>query len=275
MNAFHRKTLQNRKAVVTGGTGNLGSAIAVGLAAAGAEVIVTGRDQERLEGVLAAMADTGRTGHGYEMDADDPDAMAECADEIASTYGPISILVNGIGGNDGKATTSDEQSFFNLAPDRLAAVMSINWMSGAVLPSQAFGKHMIRNEDGGVIINISSMAALRPLTRVAAYSSSKAAVENFTRWLAVHLAQEYSPAIRVNAIAPGFVMSDQNRYLLQTEGGALTERGEAIVAHTPMARFAEASDVIGAVVWLASDAARFVTGIVVPVDGGFSAFAGV
>jgi NAD(P)-dependent dehydrogenase (short-subunit alcohol dehydrogenase family) len=275
VNVFSRTTLQGKTAVVTGGTGSLGAAIAVGLAKAGAEVIVAGRSGARMTPVLDAVKAEGAKAALYEIDALDPVSIRRCADAIVENHGGMHILVNCIGGNSETATTSEDRSFFDLAPQELSGVLDLNWMRGAVLPCQIFGEVMVRNVAGGAIVNISSMAASRPLTRVVAYSSAKAAVENFTRWLAVHLATQYSPKLRVNAVAPGFFLSEQNRYLLTTTDGALTERGQAIIAHTPMARFGEADEVADAVTWLASDAARFVTGIVLPVDGGFSAYAGV
>ncbi|MDD5636056.1 MAG: SDR family oxidoreductase, partial [Atribacterota bacterium] len=157
----------------------------------------------------------------------------------------------------------------------LEKVVGLNLFGGAILPSQVFGKEMLKNEEGGSIINISSMAAFRPLTKVLGYSAAKAAVSNFTQWLAVHFAQEYNPKLRVNAIAPGFFLTTQNKYLLTNEDGSLTKRGELVIAHTPAGKFGDPEDLIGACVWLASDNANFVTGIVVPIDGGFSAFSGV
>ena len=174
------------------------------------------------------------------------------------------------------ATTSDTATFFDLSKDAIEKVVSLNLMGGAILPSQVFGREMVNNPEGGVIINISSMSAFSPLTRIPGYSAAKAAVSNFTQWLATDLAKAYGEKIRVNAIAPGFFLTDQNRFLLTNpESGELTARGNTIITHTPMGRFGQPEDLVGTLLWLASDASKFVTGIVVPVDGGFSAFSGV
>jgi NAD(P)-dependent dehydrogenase (short-subunit alcohol dehydrogenase family) len=186
----------------------------------------------------------------------------------------VDILINGAGGNKPAATTNPEQPFFDLPVDALRWVFDLNLM-GTILSSQVFGK-LMAGQKSGVILNISSMNAFRPLTRIAAYSAAKAGVANFTQWLAVHMAQEYSPDIRVNAVAPGFFLTDQNRFLLtKKETGVLTPRGQSIINHTPMGRFGAPDDLVGTVLWLLSPASAFVTGIVVPVDGGFSAFSGV
>ena len=194
--------------------------------------------------------------------------------QVFEKFGHIDILINGAGGNKPAATTNPEQSFFDLPADALRWVFDLNLM-GTILPCQVFGKIMAEQKSG-VILNISSMNAFRPLTRIAAYSAAKAGVSNFTQWLAVHMAQEYSPEIRVNAIAPGFFLTDQNRFLLiGKDTGELTPRGKSIITHTPMGRFGNPDDLLGTVLWLLSPASAFVTGIVVPVDGGFSAFSGV
>ena len=191
-------------------------------------------------------------------------------------FGSFDILVNAVGGNKPAATTNDKTDFFNLDSKAVGDVMILNLMGGAMLPCQVFGPDLVNNENGGVIINISSMNAFRPLTRIPCYSAAKAAVSNFTQWLAVDMAQKYGEKIRVNAIAPGFFLTDQNRFLLTNEAdGSLTKRGEQILTHTPMGRFGDPEDLIGTLVWLCSDASKFVTGIVVPVDGGFSAYSGV
>jgi NAD(P)-dependent dehydrogenase (short-subunit alcohol dehydrogenase family) len=157
----------------------------------------------------------------------------------------------------------------------LEKVVGLNLFGGSILPCQVFGRSMIKNEEGGTIINISSMSAFRPLTKTAGYSAAKAAVSNFTQWLANHFAQEYNKKLRVNAIAPGFLLTQQNRYLLLGKDGNFTPRAKAIIAHTPMGEFGKPEDLIGACVWLASNASRFVTGAVVPIDGGFNAYSGV
>jgi NAD(P)-dependent dehydrogenase (short-subunit alcohol dehydrogenase family) len=200
-------------------------------------------------------------------------SVEAAAQKVVETFGRVDILINGAGGNKPQATTNPEQSFFDLPADAVRWVFDLNLM-GTILPSQVFGKIMA-TQKSGVILNISSMNAFRPLTRIAAYSAAKAGVSNFTQWLAVHMAQEYSPDIRVNAIAPGFFVGDQNRRLLLNEDGSLTPRGQQIMSHTPMARFGNPDDLLGTLLWLISPASAFVTGIVVPVDGGFSAFSGV
>jgi NAD(P)-dependent dehydrogenase (short-subunit alcohol dehydrogenase family) len=202
------------------------------------------------------------------------ESLESAAHSVVERFGRVDALVNAAGGNRPEASTSAAQSFFDLPADVLRWVFDLNLL-GTMLPSQVFGRLMAERGEG-VILNISSMNALRPLTRVPAYSAAKAAVSNFTQWLAVHMAQEYSPRIRVNAIAPGFFLTRQNRFLLTDEQtGDLTERGRTILRHTPMARFGEPSDLLGAVTWLLSPASAFVTGVVIPVDGGFSAFSGV
>ncbi|HEC92772.1 MAG TPA: SDR family oxidoreductase, partial [Candidatus Atribacteria bacterium] len=185
------------------------------------------------------------------------------------------ILLNAAGGNMKEATTSEELKFFDLPLSALEKVVGLNFFGGALLPSQVFGKIMVQNEEGCSIINISSMAAFRPLTKIVGYSAAKAAVSNFTQWLAVHFAQEYNKNVRVNAIAPGFFLTTQNRFLLTNKDGSLTPRGKSIITHTPMGKFGDPKDLIGACIWLASDASKFVTGTIVPIDGGFSAFSGV
>jgi NAD(P)-dependent dehydrogenase (short-subunit alcohol dehydrogenase family) len=201
-------------------------------------------------------------------------SIETAAQGVLAEYGRVDILINGAGGNKPQATTGTTQSFFELPAEALRWVFDLNLM-GTILPCQVFGKIMAKQKSG-VILNISSMNALRPLTRIPAYSAAKAAVSNFTQWLAVHMAQEYSSAIRVNAIAPGFFLTEQNRFLLtEEETGKLTPRGKAIISHTPMERFGLPEDLLGTVMWLLSPASAFVTGIVVPVDGGFSAFSGV
>ena len=200
-------------------------------------------------------------------------SLEAAAQQVLVKFGRVDILVNGAGGNKPQATTSTEQTFFDLPAEALRWVFDLNLM-GTILPSQVFGRLMAKQKSG-VILNISSMNAFRPLTRIAAYSAAKAGVSNFTRWLAVHMAKDYSPEIRVNAIAPGFLVGEQNRRLLLNEDGSLTPRGRAILDHTPMGRFGIPEDLIGTILWLLSPASVFVTGIVVPIDGGFSAYSGV
>jgi NAD(P)-dependent dehydrogenase (short-subunit alcohol dehydrogenase family) len=202
------------------------------------------------------------------------ESVRRAVDTVLERFGSIHALVNGAGGNSPQATTSSDLSFFDLPVESLRFVLDLNLL-GTMIPSQIVGRHMAKRGDG-VILNISSMNALRPLTRIPAYSAAKAGVSNFTQWLAVHMAQNYSPRIRVNAIAPGFFLTEQNRFLLtDRETGELTPRGQTIIAHTPAGRFGRPEDLTGAVVWLLSPAAEFVTGIVLPIDGGFQAFSGV
>ena len=204
----------------------------------------------------------------------DKKQLEDAAKEITAAFGKVDILINGAGGNKKDATTSDSLPFFDLPAEAIRGVFDLNFL-GTLLPSQVFGKDMAKN-GSGVILNVSSMNALRPLTKICGYSAAKAAVSNFTQWLAVHINQNYSKDIRVNAIAPGFFLTEQNRFLLTDEKtGQLTLRGETIIGHTPMGRFGNPDDLTGTVLWLVSDAAKFVTGVVVPVDGGFSAFSGV
>lgn len=268
--------LHGKVAVIPGGAGVLGSAIAEGLAAAGATVALTNRTRARATEIAERLRDAGMQAHGYVMDAMHQEGIQSCCDEIVSELGRVDILVNAVGGNLKAATTAAEHSFFDVDLRAVHEVIELNLFAGAIGPSMIFGKAMSQNEGGGSIIHISSMTADRPLTRIVGYSAAKAAVENFTKWLAVHFAQEVSPKLRVNAISPGFFLTDQNRFLLvDRESGNPTSRGQKIIEHTPMARYGEPGDVVGAVLYLASDASRFVTGTVLPIDGGFSAYSGV
>jgi NAD(P)-dependent dehydrogenase (short-subunit alcohol dehydrogenase family) len=263
-----------RSVVITGGAGILGGEIACALVGVGANVAIVDRSPEMAERLIDRLElCKGRAIIVY-GDVLDPEALEQTIEQVLDEFGRIDCLVNGAGGNSPRATTGPDLSFFDLPPDALRFVFDLNIL-GTILPSQIFGKHMVEQNEG-VILNVSSMNAFRPLTRIPAYSAAKAGVSNFTQWLAVHMAQEYSPNIRVNAIAPGFFLTEQNRFLLTDEKtGELTERGKTIIDHTPMGRFGDPEDLLGTVLWLLSPASAFVTGIVVPIDGGFSAFSGV
>jgi NAD(P)-dependent dehydrogenase (short-subunit alcohol dehydrogenase family) len=266
-------SLEGKTAVITGGAGVLGSAIAKGLGKAGAKIALC--DIVNSDKVAQELEVEGIIAKGYYINVMDMEKIKTCRDEVIKDFGKIDILLNAAGGNMKEATTSEELKFFDLPLLALEKVVGLNLFGGALLPSQVFGKIMLENKEGGSIINISSMSAFCPLTKVPGYSAAKAAVSNFTQWLAVHFAQEYNKKLRVNALAPGFFLTNQNRFLLTDKEGNLTPRGKTIIAHTPMGKFGDPEDLIGACVWLASDAAKFVTGIIVPIDGGFSAFSGV
>ena len=266
-------SLDDKVALVTGGTGVLGGTMARGLASAGARVGILGRRAEKAE----AMVQTIRTGGGQALalpaDVLDKSQLEAARARIMAEWGRIDILVNAAGGNLPSATIAGDLTFFNLSGQALQQVMDLNFL-GSLLPCQVFGEVMVAQK-GGVIINISSMAAQRAVTRVVGYGAAKAAIDNFTQWLATELALKYGPTLRVNGVAPGFFIGEQNRALLLNQDGSLTERGQSIINRTPMRRFGEPEELVGTVVWLASEAARFVTGVVVPVDGGFSAFSGI
>jgi len=260
--------------VVTGGTGILGGEIACALVGCGANVALLDRNLDPAQGLLDRLGPLACQVVVAGADVLDAGSLRQAAQLILDKFGKIDALVNGAGGNRPQATTGADRSFFDLPADALRWVFDLNIL-GTMLPSQVFGKLMAEKGEG-VILNISSMNAFRPLTRIPAYSAAKAGVSNFTQWLAVHMAQEYSPRIRVNAIAPGFFLTTQNKFLLTDEKtGDLTPRGQSIITHTPMARFGQPEDLFGTVMWLLSPASAFVTGIVVPIDGGFSAFSGV
>ena len=263
--------ITNKVAIVTGGAGVLCKGMCRALAQAGAKVVVL---DLRLEPATMLATELGNEAIGLACNVLDKDSNEIAAQVVKTRFGRADILINGAGGNKPQATTNPEQSFFDLPSDALRGVFDLNLL-GVILPSQVFGKIMAEQKSG-VIINISSMNAFRPLTRIPAYSAAKAGVSNFTQWLAVHMAQEYSPEIRVNAIAPGFFLTEQNRFLLtDKDSGDLTQRGQTIITHTPQGRFGSPDDLLGTLLWLVSPASAFVTGVVVPVDGGFSAFGGV
>jgi NAD(P)-dependent dehydrogenase (short-subunit alcohol dehydrogenase family) len=266
--------IQGQTAVITGGGGVLGSAMAHALAHVGARVAVISLHDTSSANVVDAIRSEGGEAIGIACDVTDRTSLEKAHAEIIKKYSAIDILINGAGGNQPLATTNPERSFFELDEQAVDTVFRLNF-TGTFLSSQIFGQSMAERKSG-CIINIASMNAFRPLTRIPAYSAAKAAIVNFTQWLAVHMAQEYSAQIRVNAIAPGFFLTDQNRFLLtEAETGAMTARGQAILNHTPMGRFGVPEDLIGTLLWLVSPASSFATGITIPVDGGFSAFSGV
>ena len=267
--------LSGKVAAITGGGGVLCGTLSRALARLGVRVAVLDILEETAQRVANDIVEAGGKAIALRCDVLDKTSLEAARDAALSRFGRVDILINGAGGNKQQASTSADLSFFDLSYEALRWVFDLNLL-GTLLPSQVFGKSMVE-QDRGSILNISSMNAFRPLTRTPAYAAAKAGVSNFTQWLAVHMAQEYSPNIRVNAIAPGFFLTEQNRFLLTDDAtGSLTPRGETIVKHTPMGRFGAPEDLIGTVVWLLSPAASsFVTGIVIPVDGGFNAFSGV
>ncbi|MBN2281104.1 MAG: SDR family oxidoreductase [Candidatus Marinimicrobia bacterium] len=266
--------LKNKVFAITGGSGVLGAAIARSLVDAGGRVAIMDRNREAAEALVAELDHQGEAAVAVRTDVLDKESIERALDEMIKRFGHVDGLINGAGGNSPEATTSPEKRFFDLPEEALKFVFNLN-IIGTIIPSQVFGKHFADRGEG-VVLNVSSMNAFTPLTRIPAYSAAKAGVSNFTQWLAVHMAQEYSSKIRVNAIAPGFFLTKQNEFLLiDKETGGFTPRGQAIMDHIPMGDFGKPEQLVGTVQWLLSDAAQYVTGIVVPVDGGFSAFSGV
>ena len=276
---LQRFDLAGKTVVITGGGGALCGAMADALGTMGVKVAVLDISREKAEIRAQAITRSGGTALALGCDVLDADQLRKCRDSIAAAWGPPGLLINGAGGNDPRGSTSVEfeepakqaaaaQSFFDLDPAGFRHVFDLNFM-GTFLATQVFSRAMVA-QGRGAIVNISSMSAFMPLTKVAAYSAAKAAVSNFTQWLAVHFSHA---GVRVNALAPGFFMTDQLRFLhVDERTGEYTPRAKKVVAHTPMMRYGEPEDLWGAMVWLLSDASRFVTGIVVPVDGGFSAY---
>jgi len=266
--------VKDKAVVITGGAGVLCGEMARALAQRGAKVCVADFDEKRAHELCQEIEGDGGFALPVKINVLERSTVQEAFGCALESLGKIDALINGAGGNKKEATCVPPTTFFDLPVDALRMVFDLNCM-GTIIPSQIFGKHMAERGEG-TIINISSMNAFRPLTNIAAYSGAKAAISNFTQWLSTYMAQRHSPKIRVNAIAPGFFLTEQNRFLLTDETtGELTARGKTIVEHTPMNRFGDPADLIGTLIWLLSDAAKFVTGVVVPVDGGFSAFSGV
>ena len=266
--------LQDKAIVITGGGGVLCSAIAKYLASQGAKICIVDYDKPRTNQLAKEIESQGGSALPVCANVLDKNEVQQAFDCVIKKLGKVDVLINGAGGNKKEATTSDELSFFDIPVEAIRWVFDLN-LIGTIIPSQVFGRHIAQRGEG-VILNVSSMNAFRALTKVGAYSAAKAAVSNFTQWLAVYMCQNYSTNIRVNAIAPGFFLTNQNRFLLTDEKtGELTPRGKMIIAHTPMGRFGDPQELAGTVHWLLSDASKFITGIVVPIDGGFNAFSGV
>lgn len=266
--------ISGKVAVITGAAGILCSEMARALAGEGVKVAVLDLNEEKAKEVAEEITAKGGIAIGLGVDVLDKASIIRAKDIVVKEFGRVDILVNGAGGNKKEATADETQRFFDIPPEAIQWVFNLNFI-GTVLPTQVFGELMAQQGEG-VVVNISSMASFRPLTKTISYSAAKAAINNFTQWMAVHFNQYYSPNIRVNAIAPGFLLTDQNRYLLvDKETGRPTPRAEAILSHTPMKRYGTPDELVGTLIWLVSDAAKFVNGAVIPVDGGFAAFSGV
>ena len=266
--------LDGRVAVVSGGDGVRGGGIAAGLAVANARVAILGRRRDAAEARAEMIRRAGGQAMTLVADVLDPGQLKASADELLRSWDRVDILINAAGGNVARAR-NDDRPIFDVPMDAFDEVLRLN-LHGTVVPSLVFGEIMARQRPArGSIVNISSMAALRAISGVLGYSVAKAGVDNFTRWLAVELARKHGDGLRVNAIAPGFFVSEQNRNVLLTADGSYTARSRTIISQTPMGRFGRPEELLGAVQWLCSDAASFVTGVVIPVDGGFSAFSGV
>ena len=266
--------IRGKVAVITGAAGVLCSEMARALARAGVKVAILDLNEEQAQAVATEINAAGGTALAIKANVLDKNSLEAAKELIVREYERVDILINGAGGNKKEATADQDQSFFEIPPEAIQWVFNLNF-TGAVLTTQVFGELMVEQE-AGVVINISSMAAFTPLTKTVSYSAAKAAISNFTQWMAVHFNQNYSPRIRVNAIAPGFFITEQNRYLLlDPETGQPTPRGESVLNHTPMKRYGTPDELIGTLIWLVSDAAKFVNGAIIPVDGGFAAYSGV
>lgn len=266
--------LRGKVVVLTGGAGVLCSTMAKAIGKCGGKVAILDVDEEAMESLSKELEDQGIDNLTIKTDVTDKESVEESAEKIMNEFGKVNVLINGAGGNRPEATTDSDKSFFDLSIEAVRSTFDLNFI-GTFIPSQVFGE-ILAEEGEGVILNISSMNAFTPLTRIPAYSGAKAAVSNFTEWLAVHMSDNYSTKIRVNAIAPGFFITEQTRYLHRDEEtGELTERGKDIINSTPMDRFGKPEDLITTVLWLISPGSEFVHGAVIPIDGGFSAYSGV
>lgn len=265
--------LQGKVVVITGGAGVLATAFGNSLSRAGCKIVILDLSKEKARERAKELKNSGGEAVGIAVNVLDESSLQGAKSKILAKYGRIDALINGAGGNMPGATIGPDQTFFDLKLDDLRKVMDLNFI-GSVLPTMVFGKVMA-DQKVGTVLNISSMAAGPVITRVMGYSASKAGISNFTQWLATEMAQKFGEGIRVNAIAPGFFIGEQNRRLLTNEDGTYTERGNDVIRKTPMGRFGVAEELSGAVMYLLSDTSKFVTGVVLPIDGGFSAFSGV
>ncbi|MFZ1291282.1 MAG: SDR family oxidoreductase [Melioribacteraceae bacterium] len=265
--------LENKVALLTGGGGILAGEMAKGFLSTGVKVVLLDINETNLSKRVDTLNEFGNEVSGIKCNVLEEKSLEDVNQQVLEKYGRIDILINAAGGNIPGATIGLDQTIFDLKIEELQKVTNLNFY-GTVLPTLIFGKTM-SNQKNGSIINISSMATFRSITRVVGYSAAKASVDNFTKWMAVELAQKFGNGIRVNAIAPGFLLTDQNRTLLNNEDGSLTQRGKDIIHMTPFKRFGDPDELIGSILWLASDASKFVTGTIIPIDGGFSIFSGV
>jgi NAD(P)-dependent dehydrogenase (short-subunit alcohol dehydrogenase family) len=265
-------TIKDKVIVVTGGTGILGGAFTKAIAGAQGKVVILGRNEEVGQERAQQIRDNGGEAVFIPADVLSEEDLEQASKKVLAIYGRIDGLVNGAGGNVPAAVIAPDQDIFSINIPALKEAFDLN-LYGTILPTTIFGRHMTQN--GGTIINISSMAAQTAITRVLGYSMAKAAIDNFTRWMAVELANRYGDKIRINAIAPGFFVTSQNKHLLTTAEGGYTARGEAVIRNTPYKRFGKPEELNGALIWLLSDASKFVSGEVICVDGGFHIFSGV
>lgn len=266
--------VRDKVIVITGGGGILCGTMARELAKAGARIAVLDLRLDAAQKVVDDITARGGVAIAVYADVLSKETLKESAETVLAEFGVVDVLINGAGGNKKEATTAPDLSFFDLPQDAFQWVLNLNFV-GTLLPTQVFGKYMVERGEG-VILNITSVNAIKPLTKIPAYSAAKGAVKNFTEWLAVHMSQNYSTRIRVNALAPGFFLTDQNRFLLTDEQtGETTPRGQTIIEHTPLGRYGDPQELISTVLWLLSPGASFVHGVTVPVDGGFCCFGGV
>lgn len=266
-------SLSGKKIAFTGAAGVLGTTMSKYLAAHGATIILLGRTASKIDDLKTEILEAGGKAESYAVDVTDEEALNQLKEDIQSKFGTIDILINGAGGNMPGAVIRPDQTFLDLDSDSLRKVVDLNFL-GTILPTKVLLPLMLKSGKGN-IINISSMAASRPMTRVMGYAAAKASIDNFTKFLAVELATKHGADFRVNALAPGFFLTEQNRSLLTEPSGDLTQRGNQIISHTPMNRFGKPEDLLGTLHWLCADASAFVTGTVIAVDGGFSAYSGV